>query len=87
MEMDDVLLASSASGRSTLHTSEKILRLTSSRSVADSITRSHSARSSSALRWRCASARLRSSSLTVPLELLGHVAVMVARPERTRSGS
>ena len=63
IEIDEVLLPTTVSGLSAGHSAAKILRLTSSCSVADSITRSQSARSSSVVAgemrfiaaWRCSS--------------------------------
>ena len=52
IEIDEVLVASSVSGGRARHSATKMLRLTSSFSVAASITRSQPARSSKRRQWR-----------------------------------
>ena len=88
IEIDEVLVAIVASGFRIGDRSVKILRLTSSFSLADSITRSQSARS--AMRsagWMWASAALRSSSLIVPFDTWrAMLPLMVASADFTRSG-
>ena len=88
IEIDEVLVARMASGFSEAHRSVKILRLTSSFSVAVSITRSQSAKASyfSAGLMR-ASALLRSSSLIAFLPTCrAMLPLMVAMPALMRSG-
>src|SRR5499426_1198068 len=87
MEIDDVLVPSTASGLRTGQRSVKILRLTSSFSVAVSMTRSHSPSASSvSAAWMRASAALRSSSLITFLATWrAMLPLMVAMPALMRS--
>src|SRR5262245_43290321 len=89
MEIDDVLVPSTASGLRTGQRSVKILRLTSSFSVAVSMTRSHSPRASTvSAAWMRASAALRSSSLITFLATWrAMLPLMVAMPALMRSGA
>ena len=87
IEIDEVLVARIASGFSSGQRSAKILRLTSSFSVADSITRSQSPSSSSVSAGVMrASAALRSSSVISLRETCrAMLPLMVASPALMRS--
>ncbi len=89
MEIEEVLLPMMASGLSIGQSEARILRLTSSFSVAVSITRSQSPNASIvSAGWMRCSAALRSSSLIRLLETCrAMLPLMVAMPALIRSGA